>query len=209
MTSKIEQVIEEMEQYIVEECKPYPLSKSKIIVDRDRIETLISELQMKMPDEIKRYQKVLRNRNAILEDAQNKADAMLEDANANVQKLISDHEIVQLATEDANALISDAQQRAEQIVKAAQQEADELKSSILAYVEESLANLQHLVNNAKDEVGTKMENVFESLHKYAAIIEENKNEIAAMNRVEDEFEEDYIQEPMLEDELQFADLSYE
>ena len=79
----------------------------------------------------------------------------------------------------------------------------------MAYVEESLANLQHLVNNAKDEVGTKMENVFESLHKYAAIIEENKNEIAAMNRVEDEFEEDYIQEPMLEDELQFADLSYE
>lgn len=209
MTSKIEQVIEEIEQYIIEECKPYPLSKSKIIVDRDRMEALISELQMKMPDEIKRYQKVLKNRNAILEDAEVKANAMLEDANANVQKLISDHEIVQMATADANAIIADAQQRAQQIVRAAQQEAEELKGSSLAYVEESLDNLQLLIGNTMSTVDSKMKGIMDSLQNYYAIIEENKNEIAAMSQSAFMVEEEILPEPLLDDELQFADLSYE
>lgn len=203
--SKIEQIIEEMDQYIVEECKPYPLSKSKIIVDRDRMEFLISELQLKMPGEIKRFQKFLENRNAILEDAQNKADAMLEDANANVQKLISDHEIVQMATAQANAIIADAQQRAEQIVKAAQQEAEELKAGSLSYVGESLDNLQILIGNTINTVDSKMKGFMDSLQNYYTIIEENKTEIAALNKSTEE----PIYEPVMDEELHYADLSYE
>lgn len=209
MTSKIEQVIEEIEQYIIEECKPYPLSKTKIIVDREKMEALISELQMKMPDEIKRYQKVLKNRNAILEDAQSKADAMLEDANQNVKKLISDHEIVQMATEDANAIVEDAQKRARQILEVAENEAAELKSGSLAYVGESLDNLQLLIGNTMNTVDSKMRGVMESLHNYYTIIEENKMEIAAISAGEEQPEEEVFREPVLEDEMQFADLSYE
>lgn len=204
MTSKIEQIIEELEQYIIEECKPYPLSKSKIVVDRERIESLISELQMKMPGEIKRFRKVLENKSAILEDAQNKADAMLEDANANVRKLVSDHEIVQVATADANAIIADAQQRAEQIINAAKQEAEGLKSSSLAYVEESLNNLQLLIGNTMSTIDGKMNGVMESMQNYYTIIEENKKEIAAMNQEE---EPETLQQQV--DDLSMMNLNYE
>lgn len=210
MTSKIEQIIEELEQYIVEECKPYPLSKSKIIVDRDHIESLISELQMKMPGEIKRFQKVLENRNAILEDAQNKADEMLKNANDNVQKLVSDHEIVQQAMNDADAIIAEAQQRADHILKAAQLEADELKGGTLAYVEESLDNLQLLIGNTMSTVDSKVKVFMESLQNYYTIVEENKNEIAAMDIHEEEAEEPLPDQIVGDDMgLQFADLSYE
>lgn len=209
-TNKIEDVITEIEEYITEECKPFPMSKSKIVVDYDRMESMIGELRTKMPGEVKRFQKILENRNAILEDAQNKANAMLDDANANVQKLVSDHEIVQMATAQANDIILDAQQRAEQIVRAAQLEAEQLKEGSLAYVGESLENLQMLVGNTMTTVDNKMRSVMESLQNYYTIIEENKNEIHAMaNGAAMEEEEPLPQEPMLEDDIQFADLSYE
>ena len=53
---------------------------------------------MKTPDEIKRYQKIISNKDAILEDAQTKADAIIADANAQAQKIVSESEVMQTAT---------------------------------------------------------------------------------------------------------------
>ena len=72
MSSRIEQIIEEIEEYI-DSCKFQPLSTTKIIVNKDQIDELLRELRMKTPDEIKRYQKIIANKDAILADAQQKA----------------------------------------------------------------------------------------------------------------------------------------
>ena len=74
MSRKIEQLIDEIEEYI-DSCKYQPLSNSKILVNKEEIDELLRELRMKTPDEIKRYQKIIANRDAILADAQAKADA--------------------------------------------------------------------------------------------------------------------------------------
>ena len=66
--NKIEEMIEAIEEYI-ENCKPVPLSSNKIIVEKDAIEELIRELRLKTPDEIKKYQKIISNKDAILADA--------------------------------------------------------------------------------------------------------------------------------------------
>ena len=58
MSSRIEQIIEEIEEYI-DSCKFQPLSTSKIIVNKDQMDELLRELRMKTPDEIKRYQKII------------------------------------------------------------------------------------------------------------------------------------------------------
>ena len=54
MTSRIEQIISEIEEY-VDSCKFQPLSNTKIIVNKEELEELLTELRMKTPDEIKRY----------------------------------------------------------------------------------------------------------------------------------------------------------
>ena len=77
MTSRLEEIIEEIENYIAN-CKTQPLNPSKIIVNREEIEELLTELRMKTPDEIKRYQKIISNKDAILADAQAKADQIIE-----------------------------------------------------------------------------------------------------------------------------------
>ena len=58
MSSRIEQIIEEIEEY-VESCKYQPLSTTKIVVNKEELEELLRELRMKTPDEIKRYQKII------------------------------------------------------------------------------------------------------------------------------------------------------
>ena len=55
MSSRIEQLIDEIEEYI-EGCKPKFMSSTEIIVNKDEIDELLRELRMKTPDEIKRYQ---------------------------------------------------------------------------------------------------------------------------------------------------------
>ena len=90
MSSRIEQIIGEIEEY-VDSCKFQPLSTTKIVVNKEEIEELLRELRLKTPDEIKRYQKIINNKDAILEDAQTKADALIADAQARAQELVTQH----------------------------------------------------------------------------------------------------------------------
>ena len=105
--SKIEQIITEIEEYI-DNCKFQPLSTSKIIVNKDDIDELLAELRLRTPDEIKKYQKIIANKDAILNDAKERAEAMVSEATAHINQLVSEHEIMQKAYEEANQIIEQA-----------------------------------------------------------------------------------------------------
>ena len=101
MTSRIEQIIEEIEEFI-DACNYAPLSKKNIIVNKEEIEDLLRELRMKTPEEIKRYQKMLANKDAILADAQSKAEAIIQQANFQQTQLLEEQEVMQQAYAHAN-----------------------------------------------------------------------------------------------------------
>ena len=77
--SRIEQLIGEIEEYI-DSCKYQPLSNSKILVNKEEMEELLVELRLRVPDEIKKYQKIISQQDAILADAKNQAESMIQDA---------------------------------------------------------------------------------------------------------------------------------
>ena len=77
--SRIEQAIDEIYNY-VEECKPSKLYPSKVVVDREQLYDLLDELRLCAPEEIKRYQKIITNREGILNEAQQRAEDMLSQA---------------------------------------------------------------------------------------------------------------------------------
>ena len=102
MASRIEQIIEEIEEYI-DGCKFQALSSTKIVVNKEELEEMLRELRMKTPDEIKRYQKIISNKDAILADAQQKADTIIADAQAKADKIVSESEVMQKALEQSRA----------------------------------------------------------------------------------------------------------
>ena len=109
MSSRIEQIIEEIEEY-VDSCKFQPLSSTKIVVNKEELEELLRELRMKTPDEIKRYQKIISNKDAILADAQSKADAIIADAKTQAQQMVTESEVMQQAYAQSNELLENTNQ---------------------------------------------------------------------------------------------------
>ena len=116
MSSRIEQIIEEIEEY-VESCKYQPLSTTKIVVNKEELEELLRELRLKTPDEIKRYQKIISNKDAILADAQNKADAIIAEAQAKAREMVEQSEVMQSAYAQANETVNNANQQAQEILQ--------------------------------------------------------------------------------------------
>ena len=174
--SKIEQIIEEIEEYI-DNCKTYPLSSSKIIVNKDEIEELLSELRNKTPEEIKRYQKVISNKEAILADAQSKADAIIANAQIKTDELISEHQIMQRAYAQANEVVMSATKQAQEILDNATNDANNIRMSALQYTDDILGNLENAIARSMEASRVRHDSYMSSLQEFYTIVSSNRAEL--------------------------------
>ena len=176
MSSRIEQIIEEIEEYI-DSCKFQPLSTSKIIVNKDQIDELLRELRMKTPDEIKRYQKIIANKDAILADAQKRAQAIVAQANIQNQEMVNEHEIMQQAYAQANEVVTLASHQAQDILDNATIEANNMRAAAIQYTDEMLANLENLMMQTVNMTASHYESFINNLNGYAEIIRTNRADL--------------------------------
>lgn len=176
MSSRIEQLIDEIEEYI-ESCKYQPLSNTKIVVNKEEIDELIRELRMKTPDEIKRYQKIITNKEAILNDARVKAEALINEATVHTNELINEHEIMQQAYAQANEVVTLATHQAQEILDAATMEANHVRAAAMQYTDEILANLETLLNQTMNTTTTHYESFIHHLNHYADVVRTNRMEL--------------------------------
>ena len=177
MASRIEQIIEEIEEY-VDSCKYQPLSTTKIVVNKEEIEELLRELRLKTPDEIKRYQKIISNKDAILEDAQAKADNIIAEAQAKAQQLVTEHEVMQKAYAQANETINSANKQAQEILDSATSDANSIRLSAITYTDDMMANIGNLVSNTLEDAGEKYKVFIDSLQSCLDVVNQNRRELA-------------------------------
>ncbi len=178
-SSRIEQIIEEIEEY-VESCRYQPLSTTKIVVNKEELEELLRELRLKTPDEIKRYQKIIGNKDAILADAQAKADNIIAEANARADKMVSETEIMKSAYAQANDTVNAANQQAQDILDSAQTDANNIRTSAISYTDELLSNISSIMGNTIAEVGEKYSDFSASIQSYYDLVNQNRSELAPM-----------------------------
>jgi len=177
MSSRIEQIIEEIEEYIDRDCKFQPLSTTKIIVNKEHLDELLRELRMKTPDEIKRYQKIIANRDAILEDAQAKADAILAEAQLQTTELVSEHEIMQQAYAQANEIVTQATAQAQEIIDNATRDANAIRIGAVQYTDDLLANAESIIGHTLDSYTTKYDGLVNSLKECFDVVRANRAEL--------------------------------
>ncbi|MDO4478338.1 MAG: ATPase [Lachnospiraceae bacterium] len=194
MSSRIEQIIEEIEEY-VDSCKFQALSTTKIVVNKEELEELLRELRLKTPDEIKRYQKIISNKDAILADAQSKADGIIANAEARARELVSQHEVTQQAYAQANATINRANQQAQGILDSATQDANNIRLSSITYTDDMLANLGDLMGSTLEDAGNKYKAFIDSLQGFYNTVNQNRAELnpqaGTASYVEEDGEDDY------------------
>ena len=186
--SKIEQIITEIEEYI-DNCKFQPLSTTKIVVNKDDIDELLAELRLRTPDEIKKYQKIIANKEAILNDAKERSESMIAEATAHINQLVSEHEIMQKAYAEANQIIEQAQQEAQQILDSATTDANDLRTRAMQYTDDILANVQSILSSGMDSFESAHETLMTSLNSSLNVVVESRKELGGQEETDyDEFD---------------------
>ena len=165
--SRIEQAIDDIYNY-VENCKPSKLYPNKVVVDRGELYDLLDELRLCAPEEIKRYQKIITNRDGILNDAQQRAE----------------NEIVQTAYQRAEEIMKQATEEAQRLINAAQAESEQMRKASLMYTNDLLNEAQTHVEESLRETDNKYRMLTSALKNSIQIMRSNKEEL--MSQLEPE-----------------------
>ena len=172
----IEEMISEIEIFI-DNCKYKPLSSSMIIVPKDDLEQMLNELKLKLPNEIERCKKIMRNKEAILADARTRADSIITESVAEANKLVDQSQIVELANIRANEILDMARSQADQIVNEANADANEIRLGSMYYTKDKLTEVSNYINATLEAEKTNYDNLIQSLQSNLDIVLNNTNEI--------------------------------
>ena len=197
MSSRIEQLIDEIEEYI-DNCKYKAFSTDVIMVNKAEIDELLRELRMKTPEEIKRYQKIISNKEAILNDAKQKAQELINDATIQTNELISEHQIMQQAYAQANEVVMIATKQAQEILDNATNDANDIRIGAMQYTNDLMAQAESIIGHTLDSYTTKYDGLVNSLRECYDIVRTNRAELEIPDKsqrgMEAEFGLDLIEE---------------
>ncbi len=115
---------------LLNQSRPLPFTHN-VIVDEDRMLDLIDQMRVAIPDEIKKAQQMLAQRDRLLAQAQEEANRTLAIAREKSEQLL-----------DRDAIVQSAQVRSEQIISQARAEVDVTKREADHYVVETLTKLE-------------------------------------------------------------------
>ncbi|MDD6157076.1 MAG: ATPase [Lachnospiraceae bacterium] len=176
MSTKMEQKIDEIEEFLAS-CKPQMLSSTKIIVDREELEEHIAELRSRIPDEVKRYQKIVANKEQIIADAQAKADQIIAAAQIQTNELVSEHQIMQQAYAQANEVVLIATKQAQEILDNATKEANEYRMSAMTYTDSQLKGMEDILTGSIEATKLRCESLVSSLQGYLDVVSANRAQL--------------------------------
>ena len=112
------------------QSRPIPLTHN-VIVDEDRILEIIDQMRISIPEEVKKAQQVLAQRDRVLAQAQEEANRTIALAKQKAEEVIS-----------RDAIVQAAQARAEQIISQSRAEAESLRRESDDYIVEALGALE-------------------------------------------------------------------
>ena len=135
------QLIDRLEE-LFNDGKPIPFTHS-VSVDEDRMLDIIDQMRIAIPEEVKKAQQLLSQRDRVMAQAQEEANRTLELARVKADDLIRKDGIVQEAERRAEQIRSQARSDAQ----ATQQEADDYVMETLGRLQDELTRSLNQVNN--------------------------------------------------------------
>lgn len=110
--------------------RPIPLTR-KLAVDEDRVLELIDQMRVSIPEEVKKAQQILNQRDKILAQAQEEAQRTVQLAQEKAMQLV-----------ERETLVEQAKLRAQDVMRQAEAEADGIRADADDYVLDVLTRLE-------------------------------------------------------------------
>lgn len=140
------QLIDRLEE-LFNESKSIPLTRN-VMVDEDRMLDIIDQMRIAIPEEVKKAQQLLGQRDRVLAQAQEEANRTLELARQKADQLVAKEMVAQ-----------EAARRAEQILAQARIDAENIRVDADDYVMDSLTQLQAELERISNQVSNGIRTV--------------------------------------------------
>lgn len=175
----VEDLLNKIEE-LLDEGKPSMIG-GKVKVDSDAIRAVVSEIHLSMPDEVIQARKIAAERQRILKEANDLADAKIKAGEREAAKLVEDSAIVRGANEKAaeiaaaanaraNEHIEKAKADAKDIVDGAQKWASELRSGASEFVETVMRESDQILSKCMDDMSANLTSVKKAKQQIEMII---------------------------------------
>jgi vacuolar-type H+-ATPase subunit H len=138
---------------LINSSRSIPFTRN-VIIDEDRVLDLIDQMRVAIPDEVKKSQQVLAQKDRVIAQAKEEAARTINLAKEKSHKII-----------DRDSIVQDARKRAKQIEAEAELRAKATQSDADQYVAETLTNLE-----------IALERVLNQVRNGIFIIEEEQNQ---------------------------------
>lgn len=136
-------VLDKLEAYIREGTW---LPAGYRLLSEERLVELIEKVRATLPEEVGRAKVITKDHERMLRVAQEKAQALVDEASSKHDELLDQNEIVQRARRTADAVLRDAQERAQKV----REGADHYASSVLGEMEARLSGAIGAVRKGRE-----------------------------------------------------------
>jgi vacuolar-type H+-ATPase subunit H len=178
---KIDVNIVELLEYLqdlVENSSKVPMS-GKVMIDKREIVEVIDQIINYMPDQFKKAEWVMNERERILNEAKKEYDSVKKETMAMMRQNVENHDIVR-----------EARTRAQEIIASAQRDAKAIRLGSRDYSDEILTQLDKELEDQKIKLINSLQNSFESVAKEidsnlssaCDIIKDNIKELRGMKK---------------------------
>ncbi len=159
------QLIDRLEE-LFNEAKALPFTHN-VVVDEDRMLELIDQMRIAVPEEVKKAQQVMAQRDRVMAQAQEEANRTLQLARDKADQLVQ-----------KDMIVGEAQRRADQIVSQARGEAEATRADADNYVIDTLMQLQDQIAKLSGQVSNGIRMVQEDQMRKSSSVPTNVSEQA-------------------------------
>ena len=149
------QLIDRLEE-LFNDGKPIPFTHN-VAVDEDRMLDIIDQMRIAIPEEVKKAQQLLSQRDRVMAQAQEEANRTLDLARDKADGLVK-----------KDGIIQEAERRAEQILGQARADAEATRIEADDYVIDTLGRLQEELNRSINQVNNGIRALEEERMRRAA-----------------------------------------
>jgi HrpE protein. len=152
----IEELIANIDE-IMDGARAVPFSADKCVVDGRELRTVVEEIRMNLPQEIRQSKAVMTDREKIISEARKEADEILSKAQERARAMVSQEAVYKEAKEKADKMVASAEEQANEILRGAFTFSDEMLLDTENAVNQSLETVRQarkgLRTAVKDRVG--------------------------------------------------------
>ena len=139
-------LIENLEELVAGSSK-VPFSQ-KVMIDQEELNSLLEDIKLKLPDELKQAKRIKDERLTILNDAQAEADRIVKEAEAEAKQTLKEAELKIVEMVDENAITRQAIEQKEEIIENANRISKEISTGTKEYADNILEKIEDMLTQS-------------------------------------------------------------